>query len=72
MPQVTAGHGIKPVIHTDMQEQLGTLPPAATAYRSSCLCTAAKFNLDILDADILDENRNTTRFLIMSRLPKSL
>ena len=25
------------------------------------------YNLDILDADILDENTNTTRFLIMSR-----
>jgi len=62
-------HGMKPVIHTDTAgaaKDIATRGEPHIGAVASALA-AEIYNLDILDADILDENTNTTRFLIMSR-----
>ena len=62
-------HGIKPVIHTDTAGAAKDIAARAELHVGAVASALAAeiYNLDILDADILDENTNTTRFLIMSR-----
>ena len=70
MPQVTAGPA-KPSFTQTLRERLRISPPAANHISERLPLHAKIYNLDILDADILDENTNTTRFLIMSRDTKA-
>ena len=62
-------HGIKPVIHTDTAGAAKDIAARGEPHIGAVASALAAeiYNLDILDADILDENTNTTRFLIMSR-----
>ena len=62
-------HGIKPVIHTDTAGAAKDIAARGEPHIGAVASElAAKiYDLDILNTDILDENTNTTRFLIMSR-----
>ena len=63
--------GIKPVIHADTAgaaKDIAQMGAPNTGAIASALA-AEIYGLDILDADILDNNSNTTRFLVMARQP---
>ena len=64
--------GIRPVIHADTAgaaKDIALLGDPNTGAIASALA-AEIYGLNILDADILDSNTNTTRFLIMAPKPK--
>jgi len=64
--------GIRPVIHADTAgaaKDIALLGDPNTGAVASALA-AEIYGLNILDADILDSNTNTTRFLIMAPKPK--
>lgn len=61
--------GIKPVIHMDTAGAARDIAARGKRHIGAVASVLAAeiYDLDILDVNILDENTNTTRFLVMSR-----
>ena len=61
--------GIRPVIHMDTAGAAKDIAARGDRHVGAVASALAAeiYQLDVLDVDILDENTNTTRFLVMSR-----